>query len=380
MTALRVLHFTNSAVRAGAEEHMLMLLQGLDRARFRSFLACPPDVIEKLRPDIPPDVAVLPIHLQTPWSFREVWRLATTLLRERIDVLHSHMFFSSVFASPIGRACGVPGIVETPHVREHWRRSRIKSSMVVDRLVGRAVDRFIAVSEANARFLIRGKGLPAHKVTVIRNGVALQRFESSALARANLRQQLDVGEDSPVVMVVARLEPQKGHRVLIEAMPAVFQEVPKVRLICLGEGGLRDELEALAHARGVGRVVRFVGGQTNVADWLSMADITVLPSFYEGLPLAAIESLAASRPVVATDVDGTPEVVVHEKTGLLVRPGDATGLGRAVCRLLRDPRWARALGKAGREWVWQRFSCERQVEETQRLYLELATPRRSRIA
>ncbi len=117
--------------------------------------------------------------------------------------------------------------------------------------------------------------------------------------------------------------------------------------------------------------MRFTGYQSNVADWLALADMTVLPSFYEGLPLVAIESLAAGRPVVATAVDGTPEIVLDGKTGILVPPGDQARLAEAICRLLRQPELRLRLGRAGRRWVLERFSQEQQIQGTHQLYLSL---------
>jgi glycosyltransferase involved in cell wall biosynthesis len=115
----------------------------------------------------------------------------------------------------------------------------------------------------------------------------------------------------------------------------------------------------------------FAGYQSNVPDWLALADFTILPSFYEGLPLVAIESLAAGKPVVATAIDGTTEVVLNGKTGLTVPPGQPAALAASICQLLDSPELARQLGRAGRELVSERFSQERQVAETEALYLNL---------
>ena len=366
---ISVLYFTNSLVRGGTEEHILTLLRGLDRKYFRLHLVCPPELAERLRGDLPADVELFSLCLRKPAQLGAALRLAQVLRKRRVDILHSHLFYSSLFASPLGWLCRVPVIVETPHVREEWRKGWLKSRFVVDRFAGRFVDYYIAVSEANARYLVEQKRLAAKKIAVIRNGCDLQRLDPAAPAPVGLKKSLGFGESDPVLIVVGRLEPQKGHRVLLEALPAVRREFARVRLVCVGEGSLRDSLEKQASELGLEDSVRFVGYQSQVADWLALADVTVLPSFYEGLPLVAIESLAIERPVVATAVDGTPEVVVDGETGITVPPGDAGRLAEAIRRILRQPDLRRRLGGAGRKWVVQRFSQEEQVRKTEEFYL-----------
>jgi glycosyltransferase involved in cell wall biosynthesis len=155
---------------------------------------------------------------------------------------------------------------------------------------------------------------------------------------------------------------------LLDALPWVLHEFPQARLVCVGDGALRHDLEERVGQLGLTESVRFVGYQSNIAEWLSLADFTVLPSFYEGLPLIAIESLAAGRPVVASAVDGTPEIVVDGLTGLTIPPGDAWALAQAICQLLGDPQKRRELGRAGRRWVEDHFSDRLQIAETERLY------------
>ena len=374
---ISVLYFSNTLTRAGAEEHILTLLRGLDRSRFRAHLVCTPEVAEKIRADVPSDVELTALRLRKPGDVGAALSLARILRARRVDVLHSHLFYSSLFASPVGKLFRVPLVVETPHVREHWRRG-LKASYAVDRFAGRFVDQYIAVSEANRRYLIEEKGLPPHKVVVIYNGCDVRRFHPHHQPPACMRQSLGFQDADPILLVVGRLEPQKGHRILVDALPLVRREFPSVRVICLGEGALRADLERLAAETELADSVRFVGLQANVQDWLALADVTVLPSFYEGLPLAAIESLAAGRPMVATAVDGTPEIVLDGATGLTVPPGDPAALARAICRLLADPWLREKLALAGREWVLERFAEERQVQRTQALY-ELALARRGRL-
>jgi glycosyltransferase involved in cell wall biosynthesis len=189
-------------------------------------------------------------------------------------------------------------------------------------------------------------------------------------SRAALRRRFGFEDTDLVLVVLARLEPQKGHAVLLEALPSVRREFPRMRLVCVGDGSLRDGLERQAVNLGLSDAVRFVGYQKDVAEWLAIADLSVLPSFYEGLPLVAIESLAAGCAMVATAVDGTPEVVVNEKTGLTVEAGNAAELAEAICRLLRDDDLRRSLGQTGQEWVAEHFSRQGQIERTEALYLE----------
>lgn len=366
---IKLLQFTNTTVRAGVEEHLLRLLQGLDRDLFEGYLVCPDVLTEQFGSDIPADVSVARLTLESPFDVQGVLRLARLIRRWRPHVVHSHMFRSSLVASPIAFFCGVPVIVETPHVREGWRRGRLKGSFAVDRLVSRVVSRYIAVSEANARYLVDEKGIPAQRVRVIRNGIDLARFDRANLSPREIRRAKGFGESDPLVVVVARLEPQKGHRVLLEALSRVIREFPALRVALVGDGALREELEQLARSLGLERVIHFAGRQPDPENWLSMADITVLPSFYEGLPIAAIESLAVGTPVVATAVDGTPEVVVNGKTGLTVPPGDPGALAASICRMVASRELRCEFGRAGRHWVMSHFGREQQVAKTQELYL-----------
>lgn len=368
-TRISVLHFSNATARAGAEEHILTLLRGLDRQQFQLNLVCDPEIAELMRPDVPADVELIPLAFRRLGDAAAAFRLRQILRAKRVDVLHSHLFWSSLFASPVGHFCGVPVVIETTHVREVWRKGW-KANFAVDRAVGKCVDRYIAVSEANGRYLIDEKGLPAKKVKVIRNGSDVRRFDPEYKPTGALKTSLGFGESDPVLVVVARLEPQKGHNILLHAMPAILNEFPKVKLLCVGDGVLRAELAELTQVLGLEQSVRFVGAQSNVEDWLALAEMSVLPSFYEGLPLVAIESLAAGVPVVATDVDGTPEIVVNGKTGLTVPTNDPKALAQAICLLLHSPELRRQLGAAGRQWVLQEFTEAQQIRRTAELYLQ----------
>ena len=370
---IRLAYFSNATARGGAEEHILTLLHGLDRSLFQPFLICSLTVAEKLGKDVPEDVVVMPLSFGKLSEFRGAFRLAKLLRENKIQILHSHLFYSSLFASPVGWLCGIPAILETPHLRELWREGKRwpKSSFAIDRLVGKCVDAYIAVSKANGAYLHDIKKLPARKIHVVQNGSDLKRFRPDHQAPAGMRESLGFDAKDPVMLVPARLEPQKGHRVLFDALPAVLREFPKARIVCAGEGTLLGKLQdQVKHLKLEGNV-SFVGRQQKLEDWLALCDFTILPSFFEGLPLVAVESLAAGRPMVATAVDGTPEVLLNEKTGLTVPPGDAAALAAAIIRMLREPEMRRAMAEAGHRWALECFTQDLQIKKTQELYVAI---------
>ena len=365
---LRLMFFMNTIVRGGAEEHVLTLLRGLSRKYFQLSFVCPPILADEMRADLPSDVKLFPLRLRGLRDVAAAVHFAAILRRERVDILHSHLFYGSLFASPVAWACGTSLILETGHGREHWRNGMVTSKFFVDRLAGRFVDGYIAVSEATGRYLQADKGLPGNKISVIQNGCDLKRFAVSADS-SRLKTSLGIADDEVVLVVPGRLEPQKGHRFLLQAMPLIEHRFPKTRLVCVGDGSLKPALEQMASGLRLTKPVLFVGYQSNVHDWYGLADVIVMPSLYEGLPLVAIEALAASRPVVATAVDGTSEVIIDGMTGLSVPPENPEALANAVCTLLADPALRGGLARKGHDWVWEKFTQERQIAQTQDYYL-----------
>jgi glycosyltransferase involved in cell wall biosynthesis len=370
VTPIRLLFVLTSPVRGGVEEVVLALLQRLDPGEFRLALAAPAPLLEAFAPDlVGVRVDAEAVAVESPLDRRGLARLSDFMRRFAPAVVNPHLFRTTAIAAPLARWHGAR-VVETYHGREGWRRGLLGGSFLPDRLVARFVDRVIAVSEAARTFLIDGKGYPAAKITVVPNGRDLSVFRPGA-ARDAARKELGLDRAVPLVGVVGRLETQKGHGYLLEAWPSVVGEFPDARLLLVGDGTLRDTLQARARELGVADSLILAGFRADVPRMLDAMDVVCLPSLYEGMPLTAIEGSAMARPVVATAVDGTPEVVRDGRTGRLVPPADPPALARALRELLGDPDGARRMGQAGRDWALLRFDLDRQVAATAHVYRSL---------
>lgn len=226
-------------------------------------------------------------------------------------------------------------------------------------LIARRADAFIVLTTAGQRELVLA-GMRPERCYVVPNGIEVERF------RTVTRRPPTTGAQR--LISVARLVHQKGLDVLIQALPRIRAAIGNVTLAVLGDGPERDRLTTLATHLGIGESVRFEGVVPDVAPHLAAADAFVLPSRFEGLPLALLEAMAAGVPVIATAVDGNTDVVSHGINGLLVPPDDPTRLADAVTRVLADPDEAERIGAHARQTVQKRYSAETMIEATLSAY------------
>jgi glycosyltransferase involved in cell wall biosynthesis len=226
--------------------------------------------------------------------------------------------------------------------------------------------RIIAVSHATARFIVDVEGIPAGKVTVIPNGVDLERFRVEPPARA--RQALGLTDADFVVACVGRLHPHKGQADLVDALAIVRERVPGLVCLVAGEGPERASLEARVRARDLTDRCRFLGSVDRIETIYAACDVAVLPSRFEGMPNTVLEAMAMGRPVVATSVDGSVELVRHGETGVLVPPRNAGALADALMGLARDRAAASRMGARGRAAVEAQYDIQRTVHLVEALY------------
>ncbi|MBN1558195.1 MAG: glycosyltransferase, partial [Lentisphaerae bacterium] len=307
---------------------------------------------------------------------RGMWRLYRSLRADRIDVLQTFTHYSNMIGTVVGWAARVPVRVAS---QQNARRAAPRWMLRLDACVAnsRCVHMMTAVSEATRRFSIETQGMRAEKVRTIYAGIDMDAVppRPSGEARRTLRRRLGLPESGRILITVARLHPQKGHGTLIAAARGVCAEFPDVRFVWVGDGPERARLEAAVHAAGLDSAVILLGVRMDIWDLLAAADVFVLPSFWEGLPNAVLEAMAAGLPVAASRVDGCAEAVEDGVTGILVEPGDPVALGEAVRHILRDARLADAMSQAGRERVHRMFALRETVRCYNALYCGLLAKR-----
>ena len=288
-----------------------------------------------------------------------LWRLA----REPIDVLHAFLFHANLMGRIVGAFARVPAVVVSERSVES---TKAPWHLWADRLTWRLADRWTANSRSVARVLERREGVDARRIETILNGIDIAHFEA-AVPASGFRSQMGFAEGDRVVVCVGRLDPLKGQGTLVEAFREVASAEPRARLCFVGDGPMRAALTQQSAGLKLSNEVRFSGTLTDVRPALAAAELFVLSSTEEGLPGSVMEAQAAGVPVVATAVGGTPELVRHERTGLLVPARDPVALSAAILRLLRDPDLASRLAAAARADV-QQLSVDRMVDATVDLY------------
>jgi glycosyltransferase involved in cell wall biosynthesis len=365
----RVFFFTDGVELGGAERALLLLIENLDRDRWQSTLLFHPSdavapLVERARELGVAIRPTSPLPLGARGAVRAI-PLALRMRRDRPDVFHAHLSWplAAKYALVSAVLARIPAIVATVQLFPEFQLDR--SNYVQGRLLAARVGRYVAVSEDIATKLAGRLGVPPAKIRLIQNGAALDR--TPAPFDAALRNLLSGGSERPVVFTAARLASQKGLDVLLQAASGV----PGARFVIAGAGPERARLESDAKALGVAERVLLLGHRSDVAALLAASDVFVLPSLYEGTSLALLEAMAAGKPVVASDIGGTNELIQNGTSGLLVPPGDADRLALAVRRVLADPDLGQRLGTAARLRARTEFSVEAKAEQIAAVYEEL---------
>lgn len=367
----RVLQLIDSFYAAGSERQAAQLAESLsESSRYQVFVACMDqrgNLGQELNQigfrDIPA------FKLTSFYSYtaaNQLTRFTRFLREQKIDIVHSHDFYTNVFGMAGAWLAGAPVRIAS---RRETAGCHTKAQKFVERRAYQLAHAIVTNAEAVSKHLIE-EGVSANKIVTIYNSLKHERV-SPRHGHKETFKLLNLPPDCHCrfVTIVANLSnPVKDHPTFLRAAQRVRQAIPEARFILVGSGPLMDETRALAKEFGLETDVFFTGRCEHVADLLSISDVCVLSSVAEGFSNSILEYMGAGRPVVATNVGGAREAIIEGETGYLAPPGDDETMAARIIELLHNPDRARTMGRYGRKVVEQKFSPAAQLTQTEQLY------------
>lgn len=293
--------------------------------------------------------------------------IAKVARESRADILHLHGYRASTFGRIAAFLLGIPAIVH-----EHAVFPNVPSyQKLADRVLSPLNERVLVNCQAVADFCVEHRGMSSSKIEIVFNGIPLDEFRDVPVEETR-KAAKEIGIDlyDPIVGTVARLDEQKGVSYLLEAIPAIREEVPDVQILIVGDGTLRGQLEAKAEQLGVDDVTLFVGERRDVPRLYKLMDVKVISSIYEGTTLTVFEAMAAGTPVVATMVDGVKEVIENDKSGVLVEPRNSRAISQAVVGLLQDNDLRKRIAEGAQDRVLE-YDVRTSVGRIEEIYSEV---------
>lgn len=353
----------------GAERLVGHIARGLDRERFEP-VVCATRTADRQAAETARAAGVRVVVLGRKRTLSvHAWLRLWRELRQDVDVLHAHKFGSNAWGSVLGRAARVPVVIAHEHT---WSFEGAPVRKLLDRcVIAPLVDAFVAVSHEDARRMAEIEKIPPSLIAVVPNGIPAPVAPSGH----DIRAELGVSTDAPLIGSICVLRPQKAVQTFLESV-AILRRTSPVRALVVGDGPERGRLEALAARLGIAEATIFTGRRDDIPDVLAALDVVVSSSVFEGSPLALIEAMAAGKAIVATRVGGVPDLIEDGRHGRLVEPNDPAGLAAAIEPLLADAALRRELGERAARRQQAEFTLETTIERLQELYETLLAGKR----
>ncbi len=370
MTPIPVVYAICGMPVGGTQRHLLEVLRHLDRARFVPLLYClgiragDHYAVQARALGIEVLDGGMGATLRGPGLLTAVRRLAAELRRRRVRLIHSYLFHANFVGTLAARVARVPVALISKRNLDSYSRARDRW---ICRVANALADGVTVPAEAVRQHIHRRERCPLEKITVIPNGITLERVAGCAGAAAETRPP------GPRIGTIGRLVDYKGPADLLAAVPVVLGRFPEASFVLVGDGPLRPALESLARRLGIERSVHLMGELAEGTDVLSALDVVVVPSRRDGMSNSLLEAMAAGRPVVATDVGGNAELLGD--AGLLVPPRNPACLAEAIVTVLEDSERARGLGEEARRRARLGFSAAAMMRRLEALYRDLLTAR-----
>jgi glycosyltransferase involved in cell wall biosynthesis len=374
--AINILFVTASPghVFGGGKQAFYNLISRLDRRRFNPLVATAPTgrYAEMLRSL---GVRLIPLAMNNRFDMRIPYRLARVVRENSVTILHSHGGGrADFFVYLASKLVNIPVKITTvANLVERWFEINPLQLYVYKRLqrkTEKIFDQFICVSDYLADYLIQQRGLDRTKVKTIYNGVDLDYFKATPESPP-IKNEFPRKEEQILIGAIGRLVAEKGLEYLLEGIPDVLKRFPQAKVLLVGDGPLKAHLERRVISLGLKERIIFTGFRSDIREILSCLDILILPSLLEGFPMIILEAMAMAKTIIASDIPGIREQIKDGTSGILVPAKDSKALAAAILRILASNRAAENISLAARQTVEEKFSIEKMVMETERLYLSL---------
>ena len=364
---LIIVHLVTSLEVGGAQHNMLLGLPNLDPTRYKHILISIMDRMQMKQQFQQAGVEVHSLDLRKKTDVTAALRLRSLLNTIRPDILHTYLIHGNVLGRIVGRLTGVPTIIGSElTIGQAGRIGKLAT-----KLTNPLTDAVEVNSETGGKSVIANLGVPEEKIEVILPGLDLDAFGQTD-QRVQTRNDIGVDDNEHLVLYIGRLRAVKGVEFGIRAVAKAFKQNPKMKLALAGEGDQRKQLEALSAELGIENNVKFLGARKDLPNVLSACDSVIMPSLTEGFPRVAIEAMASSKPVIATNVGGVPEAIIDGQSGILVPSKDVEAMTDALISVSTNFELAKRLGVAARQRTEHRFAASNYVARLDEMYRRLA--------
>ncbi len=358
---MKVLHLEAGRHFYGGAKQVAYIMQGLAEQGINNILVCPEKA--EIINHVQAFATVIPIKYKHEVDLGVIFRLRRIIQQEKPDIIHLH---SRRGADILGAIAAK--LTHTPCVLSR-RVDNIESPLLFH-LKYRLYDKVIAISEGIGNVLIK-QGLAKDKLHIVHSSINVDDYNKS-YDKIAFRQTFDInGEQTLVIGVIAQLIQRKGHRYLLACLPDIIYKHPNIHVLFFGKGPQREALEQEVRTKQLTNFVTFTGFRDDLSQWFGCLDLLVHPADIEGLGVSLLQTGAAGVAMIGSNTGGIPEIIIHEKTGLLVEPGDITALKIAINDLLDHPQKRQRLAHAAQQHIQQNFSLQTMIQGNIHVYQEI---------
>jgi glycosyltransferase involved in cell wall biosynthesis len=388
----KIIHIITRLDKGGSAENTLLTVLGIDKKEYEVILVKGPTYESQMSKEEEASVVAslkeaqlkgvqivtnryLLRRINPFYDVMALFSLYRLLAKERPTIVHTHTSKAGLLARLAAKGAGVPIIVHTPHGHVffgYFGAFKTKIFILLERLASHITDKIVALTQREKEDYLLFKITDEEKLAIINSGIDLEKFKQPPFPlKRNFKKELGIPENALIVGTVGRLVPVKGPEFLIEAARRIIPKYPNVFFVFMGDGYLRRDLERKTSEMGIRENVIFLGWRNDAPKIISLFDIFVLPSLNEGMGRVLVEAMALGKPIVASNIGGIPDLVIHGKNGFLAPPKNSEELARYIRILLEDRERREKMGLAGKESV-SNFSKEKMVEKIAELYEKLS--------